>query len=52
MWLIGDTEERPGQTRCTREGSLCQWACPHCGHQGEEGAPILLCRPEEDPRLL
>jgi len=47
-----DTEEQPGQARCIWEGSLHQWACPHCGHQGEEDAPILLYRPGEDPPLF
>lgn len=51
VWLIVDTEEQPSLARRIEEGSLHQWACPHCGHQGEEDAPILLYRPGEDPPL-
>ena len=52
VWLIVDTEERPGLARCIREGNLHQWACPHCGDQGEDDAPILVYCPGEDPPQL
>jgi len=50
--LILDTSERPDLLERARDGTLHTVACPHCGHETEVDAPLLVLRPGATPPLL
>jgi CHAT domain-containing protein/tetratricopeptide (TPR) repeat protein/DNA-directed RNA polymerase subunit RPC12/RpoP len=50
IWLIVDTAERPDLLEDIKTGR--QTSCPYCGHQGNLNVPVLLYRPNAEPRLL
>ncbi|HID51538.1 MAG TPA: hypothetical protein EYP41_05820, partial [Anaerolineae bacterium] len=52
IWLIVDVSEQPELLDRLREGKLHDAPCPHCGHDGQIDAPLLLYRPGVDPPLL
>jgi rRNA maturation protein Nop10 len=52
VWLIVDADERPDLAERIRAGTLHDVTCPHCGHQGQVDAPLLLLRPGATPPLL
>ena len=52
VWLIVDADERPDLLARIRAGTLHDVTCPHCGHQGQVDAPLLLLRPGATPPLL
>jgi tetratricopeptide (TPR) repeat protein len=52
VWLIVDADERPDMAERIRAGTLHDVTCPHCGHQGQVDAPLLLLRPGATPPLL
>ncbi len=45
VWLIVDADERPDLAERIRAGTLHDVTCPHCGHQGQVDAPLLLLTP-------
>ncbi len=51
VWLIVDASERPDLLQRIREGTLHDMPCPN-GHTRTVDAPLLLCRPDQDPPLL
>lgn len=52
VWLILDAAERPDLVQRAREGTLHDAPCSHCGHQGQVDAPLLIYRPDAEPRLI
>ena len=50
IWLLVDGAERPDLLARLREGRLHTVTCPHCGHEGEVDAPVLVFRPHPHPR--
>ncbi|MBE7533681.1 MAG: tetratricopeptide repeat protein [Ardenticatenaceae bacterium] len=52
IWLMVDASEHPDLLPRLRAGTLHDTPCPHCGHEGEVDAPVLLYRPGETPPLL
>lgn len=42
IWLVLDAHEQPEQTEALRTGRLNLVTCPHCGHTGPAGAPLLF----------
>ncbi|HRQ38253.1 MAG TPA: CpXC domain-containing protein, partial [Chloroflexota bacterium] len=52
IWLIVDASERPDLLDRIRAGMLHDLPCPHCNHEGDVDAPLLLYRPSETPPLL
>jgi rRNA maturation protein Nop10 len=52
VWLIVDGTERPDLLARARAGTLHDIPCPHCGHTGQVDAPLLLYRPQDEPRLI
>jgi len=45
VWLIVDGAERPDLLARARAGSLHTVTCPHCGHEGQVDAPLLVYQP-------
>ncbi len=52
VWLIVDAAERPDLLEEIQQGKLHNLPCPHCGHDGQVDAPLLLYRPAAEPVLL
>lgn len=52
IWLMVDASEHPDLLPRLQRGTLHDLPCPHCGHEGEVDAPVLLYRPGETPPLL
>lgn len=46
VWTLVDAAERPDLAQALRDGTLDQVICPHCGHAGASGAPLLFHDPE------
>jgi CHAT domain-containing protein/tetratricopeptide (TPR) repeat protein len=46
IWLIVDIAERPDLAGRIRDDRLHTLPCPHCGHEGEVDAPLLVHDPE------
>ncbi len=42
QWTLVDAVERPDLAQALRDGTLDQVVCPHCGHAGPSGAPLLF----------
>ncbi|HIE47917.1 TPA: hypothetical protein EYP84_03375 [Candidatus Bipolaricaulota bacterium] len=49
VWLVVDAGERPDLLERAREGRLHTVTCPHCGHEREVDAPVLVFRPHPLP---
>jgi len=45
VWLIVDVGERPDLAERIRQGTLHTLTCPHCGHEGQVDAPLLVLTP-------
>ena len=45
VWLIVDTSERPDLAGRCRDNTIHTLTCPHCGHQGQVDAPLLVYQP-------
>ncbi|MBC7243099.1 MAG: hypothetical protein H5T60_11720, partial [Anaerolineae bacterium] len=45
IWLIVDADERPDLLERIRAGTLHTMTCPHCGHEGQVDAPLLVLTP-------
>lgn len=45
VWMLVDAEEQPELAHALREGTLNVVTCPHCGHRGPAGAPLLFHDP-------
>ena len=52
IWLIVDADEHPDLLERIRAGTLHTITCPHCGHEGQVDAPLLLLRLGATPPLL
>ncbi len=52
VWLIVDVAERPDLAERIRAGTLHDVPCPHCGHEGQVDAPLLVFCPDAEPHLL
>ncbi|MCB0043998.1 MAG: CHAT domain-containing protein [Caldilineaceae bacterium] len=52
IWLIVDAAARPDLLERIRAGALHDIPCPHCGEAGQIDAPLLLYRPDNEPRLV
>lgn len=46
IWMLVDAAERPDLAQALRDDTLDQAVCPHCGHAGPSGAPLLFHDPE------
>jgi hypothetical protein len=46
VWALVDAAERPDLAEALRDDTLDQVVCPHCGHAGSSGAPLLFHDPE------
>ena len=42
VWILVEAAERPDLAQALRDGALNTVACPHCGHEGPAGAPLLF----------
>jgi CpXC motif protein len=45
VWMLVDSAERPDLAEELRDGGLNVVVCPHCGHRGPAGAPLLFHDP-------
>ncbi len=52
IWLVVDASERPDLLKSIQAGALHDLPCPHCGHNGQVDAPLLLYRPGDMPPLV
>ncbi len=47
VWTLVDTAERPDLLQALQDQTLDRVTCPHCGHSGASGAPLLLHDPQQ-----
>lgn len=52
LWLCVDLQERPDLAEQLREGRLSTARCSRCDHTVGLGGPLLVCRPDQAPRLI